>query len=171
MNPRNVIDIAEGRTNDFLIHGLFVLIAGGVLFLVHWGLMAIMVALAIALFLLSSGIEVDIANKRARVYKALGKFHFGTWIGMDRYNSISIRYVNESQVMSNRGVETNVRVRTYDLYCHDQLGNSLLFHDFTDYGNARRCADTMVTHWSLALTDEIQERRQRSQAIRLTRRR
>ena len=157
------IDIPEGRTNDFLIHGVFVLIAGGILFLVHWSIAVLLFSLAVALFSLSSGIEIAVARREARVYKQLGRVRFGGWVSLERYSHIDLRYTNESQVMSSRGVETNVRVRTYDLHFTGPDGASHRFHQFSDHTIARRCTDAMVSNWSMTLTDEVQERRLRSQ--------
>lgn len=158
------VDMDEGYTNDFLIHGLFTLIASGIAFLWHWSFTIVLVALSIALFRIRSGIEVDIDGKRARVYKAIAKLKWGSWVDASRFDRIELKYTNESQVMSNRGVETNVRVRTYDLHFEGPKGASCLFHEFSDYAKARRCVDVILSNWSMTLTDEIQERRQRSQA-------
>ncbi|HRH36693.1 MAG TPA: hypothetical protein PK760_00010 [Flavobacteriales bacterium] len=166
-----VIDIPEGRLNDYLVHGVFVLIAGGMLFLVHWSLTVVMVALAVGLFRISSGIQIDPVGKRVRVYKALGALRLGSWLRMDRSSGIAIRYTNESQTMGGRGPEITVRVRTYDLHFIGPEGTSWLFHEFTDYAKARKSAETMARIWSMQLTDEIQERRQRAQANAPSRRR
>lgn len=165
------IDIPEGRTNDYLVHGVCALAAGGLLFLAHWALSVVMLAVAIALFRVSSGIEIDMDGRRVRVYKALGAFRLGAWMRTTTTRTIVIRYTNEAQVMNSRGTSTNVTVRTYDLHLVAQDGSSWLFHDFTDYAKARKCAVAMAEGWSLQLTDEVQERRQRAQAGMASRRR
>lgn len=165
------IDIPEGRLNDYLVHGFFVAIAGAILFLVHWSLTIVMLLVALALFRVSSGMEIDPAGKRIRIYKALGKFRSGSWLSIGQYDTLSIRYTNESQTMGGRGPELTVRVRTYDLYLIGSNGASQLFHEFTDYAKARKCAEAMARLWSMRLTDEIQERRQRAQVNVATRRR
>lgn len=165
------IDIPEGRLNDYLVHGFFVAIAGAILFLVHWSLTMVMLLVAIALFRVSSGMEIDPAGKRIRIYKALGKVRSGSWLNIGQYDTLSIRYTNESQTMGGRGPELTVRVRTYDLYLIGSNGASQLFHEFTDYAKARKCAEAMARLWSMRLTDEIQERRQRAQVNVATRRR
>lgn len=165
------IDIPEGRLNDYLVHGFFVAIAGAILFLVHWSLTMVMLLVAIALFRVSSGMEIDPAGKRIRKYKALGKVRSGSWLNIGQYDTLSIRYTNESQTMGGRGPELTVRVRTYDLYLIGSNGASQLFHEFTDYAKARKCAEAMARLWSMRLTDEIQERRQRAQVNVATRRR
>lgn len=165
------IDIPEGRLNDYLVHGFFVAIAGAILFLVHWSLTMVMLLVAIALFRVSSGMEIDPAGKRIRIYKAMGKVRSGSWLNIGQYDTLSIRYTNESQTMGGRGPELTVRVRTYDLYLIGSNGASQLFHEFTDYAKARKCAEAMARLWSMRLTDEIQERRQRAQVNVATRRR
>lgn len=159
-----LIDIPEGRTNDYLIHGVFVVIGGGILLLVHWSLTLIALALAVALFRISSGVEIDAEGKRARVYKALGGLRMGMWRRPASCTGITIRYTNESQVMSSRASSTNVRTRTYDVHFMAANGTSYLFHDFTDYAKARKCAVTMAKSWSLPVTDEVEDRRHRAQA-------
>lgn len=162
MTVQGIIDIPEGRMNDYLVHGLVTLLAGGILVMVHWTLLVLMVAVAIALFSVRSGIEIDLEGRRARVYKALGGMRFGAWHNLAAYSNIDIRYTNEAQVMNSRGWSTNVRVRTYDLHFANNEGADLLFHDFSDHAKARTCAEVMARHWAMAFTDEIQERRQRS---------
>lgn len=171
MAVADIIDIPEGRTNDYLIHGVFAIIAAGILLLAHWSLTVLMTALAISLFLVSSGVQIDVEGRRARVYKAIGSLRFGTWVGMERYKSVSLRFTNESQVLTSRASQTNVRVRTFDLHLTTSSGEPILFHDFTDYTKARKCAETMAKQWSWNLTDEIQERRQHAQANAQNRRR
>ncbi len=167
----NYIDIPEGRTNDYLVHGFFVAVAGLILFLVHWVLTVFMLAVAIALFRVSSGIEIDVEGRRVRVYKAIGSLRLGAWMRTITTRTVAIRYTNESQVMNSRATSTNVTVRTYDLHLIAQDGSSCLLHEFTDYAKARKCAVAMAQGWSLQLTDEVQERRQRAQASAASRRR
>lgn len=162
MNDRATIDIPEGRMNDYLVHGFFVLVGGGILLLVHWSLAVLMVVLAVALFSVRSGIEIDLEGRRARVYKALGSLRFGAWQNVAAYRTIAIRFTNEAQVMNSRGSSTNVRVRTYDLHFANNEGAGLLFHDFSDHAKARKCAEVMARHWAMPFTDEVQERRQRT---------
>lgn len=163
MSGQGIIDIPEGRMNDYLVHGLFVLIGGGILALVHWSLTVFMVVLAVALFSVRSGIEIDLEGRRARVYKALGGLRFGAWHNLAAYSNIDVRYTNEAQVMNSRGSSTNVRVRTYDLHFTNNEGALILFHEFTDYAKALKCAKLMAKHWSLAFIDEVEERRLRAQ--------
>jgi len=165
------IDIPEGRLNDFLVHGFFVMIAGGVLLLVHWSITLIAIALAVALFRFSSGIQIDPVGKRIRVYKSLGTLRFGDWRSVDGYNAITIRYTNETQQMGGRGPELTVRVRTYDLYVIGRNGDTWLFHEFTEYAKARRSAESMAGLWLMQLNDEIQERRQQAHVNAPNRRR
>lgn len=157
-----LIDIPEGRTNDYLIHGVFVVIAAGILVLAHWSLAILMAGLAVALFLASSGVEIDVKGRRARVYKALGSLRSGQWVGMEQYTGITIHHTRESQVMTSRASQTTVRVRTYDVHLTTAAGEAVLFHDFTDYAKARKCAVTMAEGWKLELMDEVQERREKA---------
>ncbi|QQR85009.1 MAG: hypothetical protein IPJ76_10285 [Flavobacteriales bacterium] len=158
-----IIDIPEGRTNDYLIHGVFVVIAAGILMLAHWSVAILTAALAVALFLASSGVEIDVKGRRARIYKALGRLRSGQWVSTERYTGIAIHHTRESQVMTSRASQTTVRVRTYDVRLTTAGGEAVLFHDFTDYAKARKCAVAMAEGWKLELTDEVQERRQRAQ--------
>jgi hypothetical protein len=165
------IDIPEGRQDDYLVHGVVVLAAGGLLLLVHWSLTIVMVALAVALFRVGSGIEIDPVGKRVRVYKTLGTLRVGSWLLVHPYHAIVIRYTNESQVMNSRGSSTNVRVRTYDLHFIGPGGATALLHEFNDYTKARKSAETMARLWSMQIADEVQERRLRAQVRGTERRR
>ncbi len=98
------------------------------------------------------------------MYKTLGKLRRGSWIPPTRYDTVPIRYTNESQTMGGRGPELTVRVRTYDLHFAGPDGASWPFHEFTDYSKARACGETMARLWSMTLDDEIRERRKQAQA-------
>lgn len=157
------IDIPEGRLNDFLVHGFFVAVAGAILSLVHWSITVLLLVLAITLFRVRSGIEIDPTGRRIRVYKGLGNFRVGIWLSIGRYDTVAIRYTNESQHMGGRGPELTVRVRTYDLHLNGPNGASHLFHEFTDYSKARFCSETLARLWSMTISDDVQERRRRAQ--------
>lgn len=163
MSGHSIIDIPEGRMNDYLVHGFFVAVAGAILVLVHWSITVVMIVIAAALFRVSSGIQIDPARKRVRVYKTIGKWRLGPWLRADPYNAVAIRYTNESQVMGGRGPELTVRVRTYDVNLNGPNGESRPFHEFRDYSKARSCAETMARLWSMTINDEIQERRKKAQ--------
>ena len=158
-----LIDIPEGRLNDYLVHGFFVAVLGAILFLVHWSVTILMLALALALFRVGSGIEIDPGGRRVRVYKTLGRQRLGSWIPTERYDTVVIRYTNESQTMGGRGPELTVRVRTYDLHFSGPNGASWSFHEFTDYSKARKCGEAMARLWSMTLADEVQDRRKTAQ--------
>jgi hypothetical protein len=159
MSARKLIDIPEGRLNDYLVHGFFVAVAGAIFYLVHWSITVVMIAISVALFRVSSGVQIDPALKRVRVYKSLGRWRVGQWLRTDPYNAIAIRYTNESQTMGGRGPELTVRVRTYDLHLNGPDGASRLFHEFTDYSKARSCAETMARLWAMNISDDIHARR------------
>lgn len=165
-----LVDIPEGNTNEYLVHGVFAIILGGILLLVSWVFTLLLVVLAVVLFRVRSGIEIDLAGRRVRVYRIIGTGKYGSWIDARPYQGIELRYTNESQVMSSRATSTNVRVRTYDL-TFIGVGGEYLFHDFTDHAKARKAAVTMAKEWSMTLRDEVGERRQRGRSFASVRRR
>lgn len=83
--------------------------------LAHWSVAILTAALAVALFLASSGVEIDVKGRRARICKALGRLRSGQWVSTERYTGIAIHHTRESQVMTSRASQTTVRVRTYDV--------------------------------------------------------
>lgn len=164
-------DIDEGVTNAYLIHGVFVVIAAGIAFLAHWSLTVLGFAIAVMLFRVRSGVEIDVRGRRARAYKAILKWRSGEWIACKDLVRIRIRYTQASQVMNSRFSTTNVRAKTYDLMMIEGSGEERMFHDFTDYAKARKAAEIMANGWICSLADEVQQMRQRSREHETDRRR
>jgi len=158
----SVHDIDEGYTQDYLVHGVVALAVAGIMLLVHWSWTIVLGLLAVALFAMRSGIEIDVPGKRARVYKALLKWKFGEWLKTPTFSRIELIYTNEAQVMNYKSISTNVRTRTYELVLQGGVGDRLLFHEFTDYSKARKSADIMAQGWGLTLVDDVEVMKQRA---------
>ena len=166
------VDIPEGRTNDFLVHGVFTVIGGAVLFYFdHWILGLLCLPLAVALFLVRSGVEIDLERREARVYKETGRFRWGGWMQLDGYTVIRLHLTRESQVMNSRGTSTNVMVRTYDVIFQAPRLSDKLVHDFLSYELARKAASIMSEAWELPVRDEVAEQRREAGARAAQRRR
>ena len=159
------VDIPEGRTNDFLVHGVFTVIGGAVLFYFdHWILALLCLPLAVALFLVRSGVEIELERREARVYKDFGRFRIGGWIQLEGYTSILLRYTSEQWARPMPAATTGVRVRTYDLLFQGSGLPEKLFHEFSTYPLARKAVDVMSKAWDLPVQDEVAEKRREAGA-------
>ena len=152
-------DIDEGYTLDLLIPAFFVALIGALGALFHIAITVVLVLVAILLVVMRSGVEVDVSGKRIRVYKSFGKWRYGTWIDLEQFDHVRIKYTKESQVMNARSITNTHRVKTFDLIFRTPGGAETEFHDFTDYALARRAMIHLVNELAFDFDDGVQDRR------------
>lgn len=169
MSEPGIIDIPEGQVNDLVVPGLFVLIGGGLLIIVHWTIGVAGMLFSLGFFFARSGVEIDVQAKRCRTYRALGPWKTGSWRDVGGCTAVHIKYYTDRPgYYPDTGTE--MHIRTYDLHLVLSDGSGEEFHDFSAYAPARRCAELMAKHWSLTFTDEVQERHQRARVTTRARR-
>ncbi len=155
-------DINIGYKLQHLIPAFFIMVAGGLLFLASW-LMAVPALLAgIALLCMRAGIEINTVNKSIRKYSALGNLKFGSWVNLNPYHHVEIRYTNESQNMHSRASSVNVLTRTYDLVFVDKEGTAFEFNDFVDYDLANRIFKIVINTFGMTSRNVIAEMAQKA---------
>jgi hypothetical protein len=150
-------DVNIGYKLQHLIPAFFIIVAGALLFFASWVLAVPVILLGISLLCMRAGIEIDTKNKAIRKYSAWGTVKFGSWISLQPYNHVEIRYTSESQSMHSRGSSVTVRTKTYDLVFFDGKGTEFEFNDFIDYEIGHRVFKIVVASFGMTSRNVIAE--------------
>ena len=157
-------EISEGYTLDYLIPALFIFIIGIAGFTKNIGLgivaSSVLTPLAATLVCVKSGIDIDPVKKRARVYKALGKWKDGIWVDLSKFQRVELTATRISQVMRSRGTDKTFRTRTFDMKFIGEDQEDYEFHAFTDYLKARRTLAFLAKELGLSVSDKLYEARE-----------
>ena len=137
----NRISIHEGLTYEYLVPGLFVLFGGGILlfFTSIGGFLVITVGFL--LMVVSTGIEVDITQKRLRKYKSILFVRFGVWESLTNIITVELRYNANSVKIKGAFTQPMIAfpvllpnpggaAKTFDLYLVDDVGEEKLINQF-----------------------------------------
>jgi len=151
-------DIDEGYTLDLLIPAFFIAVVGGIGAIFSFASL-LLVLVAVLLVAMRSGVQIDVVGKRARVYKSFGKWKYGTWIDLEQFDHVRLKYTQESQVMNARSITNTHTVKTYDLIFRTPSGQETEFHDFSKYPLARRALKVLVEELGYSYVDGVQERK------------
>ena len=151
-------DIDEGYTLDLLIPAFFIAVVGAIGAIFNFASL-LLVLVAVLLVAMRSGVQIDVAGKRIRVYKSFGKWRAGKWIDLEQFDHVRLKYTRESQVMNARSITNTHTVKTYDLIFRTPEGKETEFHDFSKYPLARRALMVMVEEFGYSYVDSIQERK------------
>ena len=151
----------EGYSMGYIIHAAFIIIAAyfiGIYYLIPGILVAM---LALLLFLIKSGLEIDTSKEEIRSYKSLFNIRFGKWIHLDDIQSATLKYTHEFQLMNSRGTSTNVRTITFDLVLKKEDLNEIKVHEFTEYKMARQVCNKLERILNMNINDEYLEIRRK----------
>ncbi|MCH2234184.1 MAG: hypothetical protein MK078_08015 [Crocinitomicaceae bacterium] len=165
-----IIDINEGRTNNYLIHGVGLVILS--LFLLAMGLAGNLIFLlpalgafifAVLLFGATNGVEFDIDNSRYRVYGKIGTRKTGIWKKLvNPQMAVLAIYTDNSSTefapAMGVAMPTQRKVTTYDLQVIDDLGEKHSIHDFLKYSVARKALKAVEEGYSIPVKDKIAEK-------------
>lgn len=163
---QHYVDIPEGRTNSFLVHGTFLVLLALWLFYWQWLAALVVLLVAVLLFLVRTGVEVDVQGGRGRDYKASGPLRSGTWVRVGDNIHVDIRYARDAYYSRNLLVATPHESRMFEVYLYDRQGNARLFHEFGSHAQARQFAALLMEHWALGVTVQLVERRRQAQEQR-----
>jgi hypothetical protein len=153
--------IDEGNTNEFLIHGVFLLIAAGLGGLIHYSITILLFPIGILLFMVKSGVEIDISSRKIRVCKYLFGSKKGTWIDLEKVESFEIKITKESGMKPYRGGDRHQSIQTYDLHFNLKDGSSYEFHPFDTYRLVRKTVQPLE-EMGFVVHDKILEKLRRS---------
>lgn len=165
-----MIDINEGKTNNYLVHGIFAML-GVFIFIALYATISsiflipafIILVLAILLFGASNGLEVDIHAKSYRKYGKVGPYKFGQWHTL--IDPISARITMQSSSVSKGASPMMGKIATldsksvtYDLLVLDSSGNNQILYDFLEYNKAKAALKSVQKDFKIPVVDEVLEK-------------
>ena len=156
-----MIDINEGFTNNYLVHGVFTIIAGAPLIYFHilWWLPFIIVA--VALFTSSNGLLIDVKNQQFKPYGNILGYKVGKWKSMKNpfhatlILSIERAKTNQTMIMGERGMS---RSKTYDIQLTNEFGDVTLMYEFLKYSVAINALAAIEKEFKINTTDKVAEK-------------
>lgn len=166
------IEIDEGYTLDYLVHGFFTAVPALVLMYISMvdefrtslqmnqlqamlgiGIGLLLILLAIVLIAIKSGIEINTEARMIRVYKSIFNKKIGSWTDLGSIKTAHLSLTHESQSLMSRGGERTYVSRTYDLSFIDDRNNESEFHQFTDKKMARRTLSILQHQCQIRVID------------------
>ena len=156
--------IDEGQTLDFVIHAFIVLAFGTPIVLIHPALYLLPLAIGIALFSISAGIEVDVTNVRIRKYKAIAGYKWGNWKELKKYKAAHLKFhldnsSNEFGLnIAGMYVPQSGPARSYDLVFTDENNNAFEFNHFVKYSKALSTVKALKDIKSLEVVNKFEDK-------------
>lgn len=158
-----IIDIDEGLTYDYVVHGLVVFLLGVGLCFFHWIPGVIILFTGILLIAAKSGLQIDVQSKKARKYINLIGIKNGAWRSLENFKSGRLEFSKEeAEFLSRTGARTH-RVRSFDLILKDDLAEEVAFHQFTSYNPARKFIAVLQKQFGITIYDVMHESMKKSQ--------
>ncbi len=158
-----MIDVNEGRTGALALPG-FVLVIAAILFVfISPVVSVVLVPIAICLFLVSTGIEMDSTRKTYRPYYGLFSLKFGSWktfvpaqkvklvLAIEQYGVTN--WTNSGTKVNARSIEKTI---TYNIELETVNGDVELF-DFFSYNDALKTMQGIGQILEIETEDQVQE--------------
>jgi len=158
-----MIDINEGRTGALALPG-FVLVIAAILFVfISPVVSVVLVPIAICLFLVSTGIEMDPTRKTYRPYYGLFSWKMGAWkrfvpaqkvklvLAIEQYGVTN--WTRSGNQANSRSVEKTI---TYNIELETENGDVELF-DFFSYKDAVKTMAGIGQILQIETEDQVQE--------------
>ena len=180
MKNTDVITISEGLSNAYLVHGCVPLLLslpfigtglGGVFGtdpnlggtgLVMLAIGGALFYLALALFLSSTGTQINKKTKEWRSYTSFLGYTMGKWCLLPDL-------AQELQLKRERSISTRIQPRTmgnrttdfvgYEIFCIHSGNQELLLYEFTDYKAAYTFLELLGAECQLPVWDQVEEQR------------
>ena len=156
--------VSEGMTNAYLVHGFGVLVLGGAMFAVSWMIAVPVIICAIALFVSTTGLQIDPEKKLYRTFMSLFGYKIGTWKSFSDVTEVILVLSTERKTIHGLipgampiGRSATLQVRTYDLLINDGIG-SVEVNDFLTYKNARIGFDSFTETLKIDGRDFVAEK-------------
>ncbi len=155
-----MIDINEGFTNNYLVHGVFTLIGGAPLMYFHVLLWLPFVIVAIALFTSSNGLLIDAETHQYKAYGNVLGYKLGTWKPIKHpfhatlILSIERAKTNQAYIMGERGIS---RSKTYDIQLTSEFGETALMYEFLKYKDAIKALSVIEKEFQIRTTDKVKD--------------
>lgn len=149
------IDINEGYSLNYLVHAFFIIVAGIILFTVHFVLAIIVIVIGTLLLFAQTGVAIDLGKKQAIAFRSIFNFRIGTTIDLTKFNHVRLKYTNESSLMESRGTTTQITTKSYTLFLSLDKEQKTLLHEFTKYNLARKAFKAITDDLGYEGYDEV----------------
>jgi hypothetical protein len=165
-----MIDINEGKTNNYLIHGIVVIVTSFILA----GLTsvtsqllyipaAVLFIFAILLFAATNGLQLDIANEKYRRYGKIGNQIFGQWHPITEPVSAVLMLHAENAFrgtapMMGRVSTLDTKTLTYDIQITDGFKKKHLIYSFLEYKKATQALKEIHEALNIPVQNKVAEK-------------
>ena len=178
MNKENgyILDIPQPDTHPYLVLSITSFFFAVVSLFPSPVLGASLAALGLFAALAKAGIEVDPKNNRIRYYKRIGNTRWGMWRLLSSIKMIELTGSKNSDGFfglgggpagfSGAGFAEVPDVHCYNLVLENHENKKEEWHEFVDYGVARKTLVAIWKHLSIPCHDRIQEARKSAIARR-----
>ncbi len=156
-----MIDINEGNTNNFLVHGVFGVIISIGLFFVHFLIGLPVLLISMALFTTTNGILIDIEKKSCKRYAGILNYKLGDWKPLGKIEAVKLvlsierSKTNQRYILGDRGVS---RSMTYDIVLTNDLKEKMLLYEFLKYRDALKALKAIEKAFNIVGQDKIAEK-------------
>lgn len=165
-----MIDINEGRTNNYLVYGVFVMLGA----LISFGLAmaflsflfvvsALLFIVAVLLFMATNGLEIMIEKNNYRRYGQIAGKKFGTWISIGvPQNAVLLIHAENAHKgnapMMGQVATLDTKTLTYDIQITDDAGKQHIVYDFLDYKKAREALKAIQDAYNIPVSNKVAEK-------------
>lgn len=165
-----MIDISEGNTNNYLVHGVFGIIFSIISIVLSFTLSPYLFLLAVVVFTFSiflftakNGLQIDANNEKYRKYGKIGPLRFGTWKSYDKPVLVKLTIHNssihrENLPMPGKVAVVNSKALTFDLLFIDTKERSIRVYDFLKYKTAKQALAAIQKEMDVDILDLIAEK-------------
>ena len=161
-----LINIDEGLTYDYVLHGAIVLVTG-ILLSIKLPIVGIPLGiLGIVIIAIKSGLQADIDTRRIRKYFNFLGYKRGLWKSVNNISHAKLLLSKSTSEMLSRTGTKTIRVRSYDLIFYDKNFQQEEYHCFTSYSKARQFTQILMKEFDVQTHDAIASRMKNSQISR-----
>ena len=165
-----MIEISEGRTNNYLVQGVILMVVVIILFvasnLVNSFIFiptALLFIVALFLFAATNGLEIDPAKQKYRKYGKIGPIKFGSWNSFTEPTSATLMLHSSNAQKGNLPLMGKVttldsKALTYDIFVHDSIQKSILIYDFIEYKTAKKALAEIAQAFDIPVIDKVSEK-------------
>ncbi|MDG1148636.1 MAG: hypothetical protein P8N52_10060 [Crocinitomicaceae bacterium] len=165
-----MIDINEGKTNNYLVYGVFVLLGAFTLigfsmfFSNYFAIPGIALFLiALLLFTASNGLELDSVAGKYRKYGKVGPVKFGQWHALiDPISAQLVIHSSNAQKgmfpMMGKVAPLDSKVITYDIVITDSANQAHLVYDFLEYNRAKNALQKIDETYGIPVVNKVAEK-------------
>tara|TARA_R110002072_G_scaffold302577_2_gene486407 strand:+ start:16080 stop:16601 length:522 start_codon:yes stop_codon:yes gene_type:complete len=171
-----MIEINEGKTNNYLIHGLVTVVTSIFIFYLSsvFSESLVIVAfivfvIAISLFIATNGLEIDIDKRMFRKFGKISVVRFGKWNKLLDIDRIELRMQSsnaQKNVMTGVVPALNSKSITYDIVVYDTFDDEQIIYDFLDYPKAKEAFKLILEKIDAPARNRVAEKMANNKANR-----